>query len=51
MPEALGALEAEERHHVYKMLRLRAAAFPDGTLEVSGALREELLVCKDSTRG
>ena len=23
-------------------------AFPDGTLEVSGALREELLVCKSS---
>jgi len=51
MPEALDALEPEERHRVYKMLRLRAVAFPDGTLEVSGALREELLVCKSSTRG
>jgi hypothetical protein len=51
MPEALDVLEPEERHRVYNMLRLRAVAFPDGALEVSGALREELLVCKDSTRG
>lgn len=50
MPEALDALEPEERHSVYKMLRLKTLAFSDGTLEVSGALREELLVCKDSTR-
>jgi hypothetical protein len=51
MPEALDALEPEEHHRVYNMLRLRVVAFPDGTLEVSGALREELLVCKHSTRG
>ena len=50
MPEALDTLEPEERHRVYKMLRLRVVGFPDGTLEVTGALREELLVCKDSTR-
>ena len=50
MPEALDTLEPEERHHVYKMLRLKTVAFPDGILEVSGALREELLVCKSSTR-
>jgi hypothetical protein len=51
MPEALGALEPEERHRVYNMLRLRTVAFPDGTLEVSGALREELLVCKNQMIG
>jgi hypothetical protein len=50
MPETLDALEPEERHRVYKMLRLKMVAFPDGTLEVSGALREGLLVCKDETR-
>jgi len=50
MPESLDALEAEERHRVYNMLRLRVLAFPDGALEVRGALRGELLVCKNSTR-
>ena len=50
MPEALETLEPEERHRVYNMLRLRVLAFPDGTLEVSGALRGEVLVCKNSTR-
>lgn len=50
IPEALNVLQPEERHRVYKMLRLRAVAFPDGSLEVSGALGEELLVCKDTTR-
>jgi hypothetical protein len=49
MPEALEDLQPEERHRVYNMLRLRVLAFPDGTLEVSGALREEVLVCKVST--
>jgi DNA repair exonuclease SbcCD ATPase subunit len=51
MPEALDVLRPEERHRVYKTLRLRVVAFADGSLEVSGAFREELLVCKDSTRG
>ena len=49
MPEALDILEHEERHRVYNMLRLRVRAFPDGALEVSGALREELLVCRNET--
>jgi hypothetical protein len=51
VPEALGALEPEECHRVYNMLRLRTVAFPDGTMEVSGALGEELLVCKNETIG
>jgi site-specific DNA recombinase len=50
VPKALGALESEERHLVYNMLRLRVVAFPDGTLEISGALGEDLRVCKDETR-
>ena len=36
MPEALDDLEADERHRVYKMLRVEAAIAPDGSLEVSG---------------
>jgi hypothetical protein len=36
MPEALDGLEADERHRVYKMLRVEAAIAPDGSLEVSG---------------
>ncbi len=37
-PEALSSLTAEERHQVYKMLRVRVTVHMDGTLEVSGAL-------------
>ncbi len=35
-PEALGSLLPEERHQVYKMLRLNVIAHVDRTLEVSG---------------
>ncbi len=35
-PEALDSLSGEERHQLYKMLRLKVAANLDGTLEVSG---------------
>jgi hypothetical protein len=38
VPEALDALTAEERHRIYKMLRLEVLAHPDTSLEVSGAL-------------
>jgi hypothetical protein len=37
-PEALINLTPEERHQVYKMLRISAVVHVDGTLEVSGAL-------------
>jgi len=37
VPGALDGLAPEERHRVYKMLRLRILVHPDGTLEVSGA--------------
>ncbi len=36
-PEALDSLLPEERHQVYKMLRLEVVAHVDSTLEVSGA--------------
>jgi hypothetical protein len=37
-PEALEALSAEERHRLYRMLRLRVVANPDRSIEVTGAL-------------
>ena len=37
-PEALEALSAEERHRLYRMLRLRVVVNPDRSLEVTGAL-------------
>ncbi len=37
-PEALGNLTPEERHQLYRMLRLRVMAHVDGTFELSGAL-------------
>jgi hypothetical protein len=46
MPEALEALQSEEGHRVYNMLRLRVVASQDGTLEVNGALGKELLVLR-----
>lgn len=44
-PEALNALTPEERHQFYKMLRLRVSAYPDSSLEVSGAFGEGVDVC------
>ena len=35
-PAALDALAPEERHHLYKLLRLRVVARPDGALDLSG---------------
>jgi hypothetical protein len=36
VPDALDELDATERHHVYRMLRVEAQVAPDGSLEVSG---------------
>ncbi|HYZ06698.1 MAG TPA: hypothetical protein VE691_16645, partial [Rubrobacter sp.] len=36
MPEALGALPSEERHRVFRILRLRVNLAPCGDLEMSG---------------
>ena len=38
VPEILDALTPEERHQVYKMLRLEVLAYPDKSLQVSGAI-------------
>ncbi len=42
-PAALDALEPEERHQVYKMLRLTVEVCADGSLEVSGVLGDSFV--------
>jgi site-specific DNA recombinase len=49
VPEALGTLDAEERNHVYKMLRLKVSAYQGGTLEVNGTLGSSLCVSDGET--
>jgi septal ring factor EnvC (AmiA/AmiB activator) len=44
-PESLAELSGEERHRVYQTLRLCVRAHSDGSLEVIGALGQEL--CQD----
>jgi site-specific DNA recombinase len=49
VPEALDDLAPEERHRVYKLLKLRVGLQPDGILEVSGVLGEAPSDCKTDT--
>ena len=49
-PEALNDLTPEERHHVYRMLRLRAAVRIGGTIEVSGMFGEGSGFCHPEVR-
>jgi site-specific DNA recombinase len=49
-PEALNGLTPEERHHVYRMLRLRAAVRIGGTLEVNGMFGVGSEFCHSKTR-
>jgi uncharacterized membrane protein YccC len=49
-PEALNNLTPEERHQVYRMLRLRAAVRIGGTLEVSGMFGEGSGFCHSEVR-
>ncbi len=52
-PEALEALDSEERRTVYSMLGLCVEALPDKSLKIRGAFEEESLVChhgRTSTR-
>jgi flagellar motility protein MotE (MotC chaperone) len=44
-PGALDGLGPEERHRVYKLLKLRVGVHLDGTLEASGVLGEAPEVC------
>jgi site-specific DNA recombinase len=46
LPEVLDDLASEERHHVYKMLKLRVNMHPDRMLEVNGVLGEDLGLCE-----
>jgi hypothetical protein len=41
-PDALDALNSQERHQLYRMLRLKVIANLDGSFEVSGAFGETL---------
>jgi DNA repair exonuclease SbcCD ATPase subunit len=50
VPEVLEELTPEERHQVYRMLRLRAAVRIGGTLEVSGMFGEGSSFCHSKTR-
>jgi hypothetical protein len=36
MPEALATMAPEDRHRIYKMLRLKVLVYPDGTGELRG---------------
>jgi site-specific DNA recombinase len=49
-PEALDGLTPEERHQVYRMLRLRATVRIGGTLEVGGMFGEGSGFCHSKTR-
>jgi hypothetical protein len=45
VPEALDSLGPEERHRIYKMLRLKVLAYPEARFEVSGVLGAGPAVC------
>jgi len=54
VPEDLDNLTGEERHQVYRMLRLQVHVSPEGDLDVRGVLREAVCTPTDtrsSTRG
>ena len=40
VPEALDDLTGEEKHQVYRMIRLRVTIRQDGGLDAEGVLRE-----------
>jgi hypothetical protein len=42
-PAALDSLSPEERHQVYKMLRLTVEVSPDGSLNVTGVLGDSFV--------
>jgi hypothetical protein len=49
VPEALENLTPQERHRVYKMLRLEVLSYPDGSLEITGLVGQELGPCENET--
>ena len=48
VPDALDELTGEERHQVYRMLRLQVFVSPDGDLDVRGALQEAVCTPMDT---
>ena len=48
VPERLDELTGEERHQIYRMLRLQVFVFPNGDLEVRGVLREAVCTPMDT---
>lgn len=50
VPDALAGLEPEERHHVYKLMKLDVSVQVDGTVEVGGVLGAEPVVCGSDSR-
>ncbi len=46
---ALETLTPEERHHVYKLLRLQVVVSPDGPAEVSGTFGTDIVICSSET--
>jgi len=48
VPEALDELAGEERHQVYRMLRLQVHVSPNGDLDVRGVLREPVCTPMDT---
>ena len=54
VPDALGELTGEERHQVYRMLRLQICINPEADLDVHGVLREAVCTSegtRSSTQG
>jgi hypothetical protein len=49
-PEALNELTPEERHQVYRMLRLQDVIKMEGELEISGTFGEKAEFCPTETR-
>jgi len=48
VPERLDELTGEERHQVYRMLRLQVHVSPEGDLDVRGVLREAVCTLTDT---
>jgi DNA repair exonuclease SbcCD ATPase subunit len=48
VPDRLDGLSGEERHQVYRMLRLQVSIYPNGDLEVRGVLREAVCTPMDT---
>ena len=48
-PDALDSLAPDERHHVYKALKLRVVTHKDDSLELSGTFGESPVMCQSGT--